>query len=334
MFEPSKHLGPVATEIERSGRRSHAGNDNREIAARNGSLKDLLTADNVIDAKIEFEKRKFVAWKAAKRQKLRIDEDQQRAQFDVGLAARMMELEKQLDAEFAETKIGLSREQNYVADRLQTRGWRKFIRDITFTTRRDKEELDRLREEAAQVEKRENAKRIAAEASERARLAALEAAIARQEERLEKGLRKAEERRKAGNWRPLPSKSMKASAKAPAPPVRSEFIKAAGEPPPKSVTETERLNSAGAYILTRKGLERVQDHKTGTAKPPPPVKLRPVKTPPHDPKEEIEIGRKKTPVRKPLQTEEQQRMEEYLKQREKERRGKGDKDDGRGGREI
>ena len=33
--EPTKHLGPLATEIERDGRESHRGNENREIAGRN-----------------------------------------------------------------------------------------------------------------------------------------------------------------------------------------------------------------------------------------------------------------------------------------------------------
>ena len=59
MREPQKHLGPIATEIERDGRSSHRGNENRAIKARNGLMNDITQAGNVLDAKIAFEKRKL-----------------------------------------------------------------------------------------------------------------------------------------------------------------------------------------------------------------------------------------------------------------------------------
>lgn len=70
MREPQKHLGPIATEIERDGRSSHRGNENRAIEARNGLLNDITQAGNVLDAKIAFEKRKFAVWQEAKRGQL------------------------------------------------------------------------------------------------------------------------------------------------------------------------------------------------------------------------------------------------------------------------
>jgi hypothetical protein len=40
--EPTRHLGPLATEIERDGRSSHRGDENREIGARNQDRAELL----------------------------------------------------------------------------------------------------------------------------------------------------------------------------------------------------------------------------------------------------------------------------------------------------
>jgi len=200
MREPQKHLGPIATEIERDGRSSHRGNENRAIQARNGLMNDITQAGNVLDAKIAFEKRKLAAWQETKRGQLRLDQEERQKQFEAKLDQDMAAFEESLDAEIGQTKQGISRQHEQVASRLQVRGWRKFIRDITFTTRKDKKQLEQIEYERARVQAEEDRKRQEQEGQQqsqrtiRAREELLKAKL------LEKGLQKAQERREAEGW--------------------------------------------------------------------------------------------------------------------------------------
>lgn len=198
--EPQKHMGPIATEIERDGRASHIGNDNRKIRAKNGQYEELERAGNVVDAKILFEQRKFDAWASSKRQQQEQRGHEAQAAYNVELAMRVADFERQLDTDFGETKHGLSRAQADVASRLSATGWRKFIRDITQTTRRDREELGRVEAEAAQIQRAEEARRAALRAEEAQQRATLQAEQRRRAEDLDAGIERARERREADQW--------------------------------------------------------------------------------------------------------------------------------------
>ena len=198
--EPQKHLGPIATEIERDGRSSFRGNENRAIKARNGLLKDIEQAGNVLDAKIAFEKRKLAAWQEQKRGQLRLDQEERQKLFEDQLSKDMESFEASLDAEIGQTKQSVSRAHEQVASRLQVRGWRKFIRDITLTTRKDKKQLEELEGRQARLKEDEDKRRDAQQseqASQRQRRAAEEMKKA---QFLEKRLQRAEERREREGW--------------------------------------------------------------------------------------------------------------------------------------
>lgn len=51
-LEPTHHMGPMATEIERDGRKSHIGEKNREIMARNEQRRQLHQQKKVIDLEL------------------------------------------------------------------------------------------------------------------------------------------------------------------------------------------------------------------------------------------------------------------------------------------
>ena len=55
---PEPKLGPVATDMERAGRRSHAGDDLRHVRAENAALEAAIAQRKVIDLEIEREKRR------------------------------------------------------------------------------------------------------------------------------------------------------------------------------------------------------------------------------------------------------------------------------------
>lgn len=214
MREPQIHLGPIATEIERDGRSSHRGNENRAIEARNGLLNDITQAGNVLDAKIAFEKRKLAAWQEAKRGQLRLDQAERQKQFDAQLAEDMAAFEASLDAEIGQTKQGISRAHEQVASRLQVRGWRRFIRDITLTTRKDKKQLEQIEYERARVQAEEDRKRQAQEERHGSQRQIRAAEEMKKVRLLENRLQKAEERREAEGWASKAGKGVQAAQKA------------------------------------------------------------------------------------------------------------------------
>jgi ATP-dependent exoDNAse (exonuclease V) alpha subunit len=211
MREPQKHMGAIATEIERDGRSSHRGNENRAIKARNGLMNDITQAGNVLDAKIAFEKRKLAAWQEAKRGQLRLDQEERQKQFEDQLAKDMAAFEQSLDAEIGQTKQGISRKHEQVASRLDVRGWRKFIRDITLTTRKDKKQLEQLEYERARIQAEEDRKREVQDGQQQSQRQIRAAEEMKKARVLEKSLQKAEERREAEGWKMKAGKGVKAT---------------------------------------------------------------------------------------------------------------------------
>lgn len=225
MREPQVHMGPIATEIERDGRSSHRGNENRAIEARNGLLNDITQAGNVLDAKIAFEKRKFAAWKDAKRGQLQVDQEERNKRLEGKLAKDMAAFEASLDAEIGQTKRGISREHEQVASRLEVRGWRKFIRDITLTTRKDKKQLEQLEYERNRLQAEEDRKRQAQDRSQQAKRTVRVTEEMKKSRLLEKSLQEAEKRREAEGWSMKAGKGVKASKtshKAPPPSIAAQ----------------------------------------------------------------------------------------------------------------
>lgn len=214
MREPQVHLGPIATEIERDGRSSHRGNENRAIKARNGLLNDITQAGNVLDAKIAFEKRKLSAWQEAKRNQLRLDREEREQRFEAQLEQDMAAFEVSLDAEIGQTKQGISRAHEQVASRLQVRGWRKFIRDITLTTRNDRKELERLEYDRARVQAEEDRKRATQKGRQQSQRDIRATEEMKKARLLEGALQKAQERREREGWAMRAGKGVKAVQEA------------------------------------------------------------------------------------------------------------------------
>ena len=205
--KPTVHLGPVATQIERSGRQSTIANDNREIERLNGKIIDLEQGEAELDNRADWEKRKFAVWAERKRGQLDIDKQHRAGTYQVGLAVRMQALEDVLAAEFGDTKANLTHEHDQVAAKLASTGWRKFVRDISRISGRDRRELHNLEAELARVKAEEDRKRQMAVQVEANRQNALKAAEILKARQLNQGIQKAKFRREAEGWegkRPTP----------------------------------------------------------------------------------------------------------------------------------
>ena len=119
----------------------------------------------------------------------------------------MQALEDVLAAEFGDTKANLTHEHDQVAAKLASTGWRKFVRDISRISGRDRRELHNLEAELARIKAEEDRKRQMAAQVEANRQNALKAAEILKARQLNQGIQKAKFRREAEGWegkRPTP----------------------------------------------------------------------------------------------------------------------------------
>lgn len=134
--EPMQHMGPSATDMERDGKRSRIGDENRDRDDRNSDRAADHAAAGILDLAIERQRRQM---------------KQRHAQERADLVA---ELEKRNKLR----KQTIARELQAIQERSQTRGWRGLLRAITGRSRDDRQRAkdlgDGLREillfEAAQ----------------------------------------------------------------------------------------------------------------------------------------------------------------------------------------
>lgn len=126
----------------------------------------------------------------------------------------MAAFEASLDAEIGQTKEGLSRTHEQVSDRLQVRGWRRFVRDITLTTRKDKKQLEQVEYDRARVEAEEARKRQTQDGKQQSQRQVRVTEEIRKARLLEKSLQKAEERREREGWAMRAGKGVKAAQEA------------------------------------------------------------------------------------------------------------------------
>lgn len=198
---PQKHLGPVANDIERKGRQSHRGDENRAAARFNGKVIDLETALQQTEQRMKWEKRKFDLWAQSKREVLETASKNDLASMQLGISTRMEGLRRALDDEFGDSKDNLTAEHDDVAGRLMgNTGWRQFIRNITGRTDRDREEMAELEAEIAEIEAEKQRQLDAAAAKMDQAKAALQAQQQLDSTRLEAGIQKAKKRREGEGW--------------------------------------------------------------------------------------------------------------------------------------
>lgn len=162
--EPTKHLGPSASQMERRGEPSDRGEENRQADQRNGELGELKRQAEVIDLAIERERRKqgSRAEPPPERQQERAQEERRRETPGERRAAlqsrhhdQQIELGRHHDRQKAEheamlehTYGGPHREE--LEGRVRTlareiegsRGFRHFLRVITGADARARQELE------------------------------------------------------------------------------------------------------------------------------------------------------------------------------------------------
>lgn len=181
--EPEPKLGPVATQMERDGRRSHAGDDRRAVQDRNAERDNLKRQARVIDLAIERERRKprrtsepvqdqargpdeerprrpedrdLSAW--ANRQRAEQQSRHHREQIELGWQHDRQKAGQrwELAQAYGEPRRDVTRRADALEHELEgSRGLRKLMRAITGADARARQELEAARRTLADIARRE-----------------------------------------------------------------------------------------------------------------------------------------------------------------------------------
>ena len=139
--EPMQHLGTVANDMERRGKQSRVGDENRARQQRNAEraalAQDAAKTARALAAEKARQDEITNTQKAALQSHLMYD--------DIEMGRRHSLQTVRLDADIAkrndQRRNQLEAEQNRLQQQLASDGWRKLMRDLLGKTRRDAEEL-------------------------------------------------------------------------------------------------------------------------------------------------------------------------------------------------
>ncbi|MEM7504482.1 MAG: MobQ family relaxase [Pseudomonadota bacterium] len=204
--EASRHLGPTAARMERAGKRSNIGDENRAIQARNALRHKRQARAKVIGLSVVREKRRFEAWSGAREAELH----SQKIAKDIALGRKHGRERDRLD-DTVERTYGRHRRQlearvEKLDVSLENDGLRKVVRNVIGRTKRDERDRSNALKTLASIKQRsqEMAGKLAlTQSRERDRA---EKANVQRELALERRLTKARERRERSDWKPLPPK--------------------------------------------------------------------------------------------------------------------------------
>jgi hypothetical protein len=197
--EPQQHLGPAAAAMEAEGKETRIGRENDRRRAANENRATLHAQALRLRQEIDRERARFAAWSAEKVGQL--DGEQALSRLD---QARSHELERdgleaELQAHYGPHLRTVEAEAGAVADRLESRGIRRFWRSLTGRTAADRERLDELRatikdtrqrmeEMRGQLARRQEAERLALDRRQEDRRKAQQEGLQRAQERKEQTL--------------------------------------------------------------------------------------------------------------------------------------------------
>ena len=164
--EPTQHLGPVANDMERNGKTSRIGDENRARQQRNAERAALAqeatqTTRDIVDAKGRQEEQANI--QLANRQSRRFDDH-------IEMDRRHDRTKSLLEADIAKRDDGrraqLEADQRRLEEQLKADGWRKLMRDFLGKSRRDRDELEAVQKSLEDVRMREAEERNALQAKQ------------------------------------------------------------------------------------------------------------------------------------------------------------------------
>lgn len=159
--EPTQHLGTVANDMERKGKSSRVGDENRARKQRNAERSTL--AQQSADTARALAQEKARQDETTNTQKTALDSHllHDEIEMDRGHSNQSARLEADLDRRNGERRLQLQDEQQRLEQQLQADGWRKLIRDFLGKTKRDQEQLTATKLNLDNIRSREHEERQA-----------------------------------------------------------------------------------------------------------------------------------------------------------------------------
>ena len=264
--EPSQHLGYVATDMERNGKASRIGDENRAIANDNADR----AADHMALAEIAREKWKFGKWAEYKRSEIEAAQDLASLDLSQKHDRQKSWLAEQIRKENASIRATLTAEVQAIDRRLQAAGIRKVLRDVFGRTKTDSQTRQKLQASLADMDKREKERMAGLERKQAAERVKEARRQSKNRDRLEKGIQTARERREADDWKPRTSQR---GTKRTGRPERQKTAKPAPTPasrskqPQKPAPEV-RPSDAPDLATKKRSISPKLDEKHGDLKRP------------------------------------------------------------------
>ena len=168
--EPTQHLGPVANDMEKKGKGSRIGDENRERQQRNAERAALAQQAAEVSKQLAAEtarqNERINAEKAALQSHLKDDEIAMGRRHATQSALLEADLSKRND----ERRQQLEAEQQRLQQQLEADGWRKLMRDFLGKTKQDRDELLATEKNLDNIRMRETTEREALQAKQSAEL--------------------------------------------------------------------------------------------------------------------------------------------------------------------
>lgn len=233
--EPTQHLGPVASDMERKGKASRIGDENRErLAVNSNRVADHVALAYVLSA-VDFQKSKLDRWADHKRKDLENAQDLGKLDLAQKHDRQKSTLERKLDETYGTAKATVKAELQSVEKRLEAKGIKKALRSIFGQSRADHSARADLTATLENMESREKEQRQALGQRQDSDRRTDARRMSQNKDRLEKGIRTATERREAEGWKPTSPRGTKRVGR----PDRAKQAKSAQTPAPKSEPRPE-----------------------------------------------------------------------------------------------
>lgn len=198
--EPTQHLGPTASDMERGGKASRIGNENRAIDSANAER-----AQNQIEAvRLASQKARFEIWAQGKAAELEAAQDITRLDLDQKHHQQRQRLEARLKDDYGQAKATIKAELQAIDRRLAAKGVKKVLRDVFGRSRTDKTAREEMAASLRDIQNRENERRQALAAQQDRERRQLHERQEQRQQAQARGIEKARQRADGGRTRKAP----------------------------------------------------------------------------------------------------------------------------------
>jgi hypothetical protein len=206
---PTQHLGPTASDMERGGKASRIGNENRAIDSANTER-----AHNQIEAaRLASQKARFETWAQGKSAELEAAQDLTKLDLDQKHHKQRLRLEARLRDDYGQAKATIKAEMQAIDRRLEAKGVKKILRDVFGRSRNDKTNRENMAASLRDIQIREAERRQALAARQDKERGQLHERQEQRQQAQARGIEKARQRAEGARTPKAPQKPRERPAK-------------------------------------------------------------------------------------------------------------------------